>query len=76
MVRIRFELFHSNIKLQKQVCDSNQFFHIKLSFRLGNVKNISDRVDCYLKSIVKSILITKFAEILQDPKCNDNKNRI
>jgi hypothetical protein len=52
------------------------FFHIKLSFRLINVKNDGNKVNNRLKTLAKSNLIAIFAEILQSQACNDIKNRI
>ena len=42
------------------------FCHIKLLFRLINVKNEGNKANNRLKSFIDSILIAIFAEILQN----------
>jgi len=56
------------------VYDSYHFCHIKLLFRLINVKNDSNKANNLLKTIVDSTLIANFAAILQNQACNDTKN--
>lgn len=47
------------------------FCHIKLSFRLINVKNDGNKVNNRLKTLANSNLIAIFAEILQNQDWND-----